>query len=487
MGKLALSNVIQVSVLSSLKGLLNPNTSALALITKDVPLSSSYGTYGIYKDPVAVAADFGSNSETFALATAVFSQNPNILSGNGFLVIIPRLAAAAATAATILGTGLVDLTTLTASDYKIKLAIDGGSAAELAIGTVDSSSVAAAAASLNSTAVAAAGVTFQVSGSINSASILLKSNTTGASSEIVVSATASGTNIAPLLNIPNQTVMGTASGLESLKDCILRVYTAVPFFGLIIDETPADAVITQVAGIIQSIGKIWFVGASDSAKVAGIFTTILNDGYTNTRCLFYSKSNYLSWVAGYASRGLSMNLDQPNTVITMHLKDLIGFDADDLTQTFLNSCQAAGVDVYADFGIPKVFTSGANDFFDQVFIRLALGLRLQIAGFNYLAQTGTKIAQTEEGMNGLKSAYRTVMVAFVSNGAFAPGAWNEATFGNPGDMVRNISDFGFYIFSPPVSSQSQNQRNQRVAPVVQIAGKSSGAIHSSDVVAFIEA
>lgn len=90
---LALSNVIQVTVSAPGAQLGVPNMSALAIITKETaPAGWSAGqTYGIYKDPNAVATDWGSSSDVFNMATAIFSQSPNILSGGGYLVIVPRL------------------------------------------------------------------------------------------------------------------------------------------------------------------------------------------------------------------------------------------------------------------------------------------------------------------------------------------------------------------------------------------------------------
>ena len=53
-------------------------------------------------------------------------------------------------------------------------------------------------------------------------------------------------------------------------------------------------------------------------------------------------------------------------------------------------------------------------------------------------------------------------------------------------MLRNIIDKGYYIYSKPIAQQSQVDRDARKAPLIQIAGKESGAIHSSSVNAIIE-
>lgn len=90
---LALSNVINVSVIAPGAQLGVPNMSALAIITQAAkPNTWPAGqTYGIYTDPNSVATDWGSSSDMENMAVAIFSQSPNILTGGGYLVIIPRL------------------------------------------------------------------------------------------------------------------------------------------------------------------------------------------------------------------------------------------------------------------------------------------------------------------------------------------------------------------------------------------------------------
>jgi hypothetical protein len=89
-------------------------------------------------------------------------------------------------------------------------------------------------------------------------------------------------------------------------------------------------------------------------------------------------------------------------------------------------------------------------------------------------------------MSGLKAAYRAVLDQAVANQYCAPGQWNSATtFGNQTDFIANIAQKGYYIYSAPVSQQSQANRAARVAPLVQIALKEAGAIHSSSVVIYV--
>lgn len=491
---LSVSNIIRVTILSALRGLAEINTSMLGLITDEAPIPGDFGNYRAYKDPNGIADDFGSNSETYRLAVKVFSQKPNILTGGGSLLVIPRLQSAPATQATLIGSSLVDFSQLTADDYAINLNVDGGGAADLAIGELDLTDLSTIESSLNSTAVQAAGATFTLSGEISAAKVTLKSDSTGATSSLTISTlVGSGTDIATLLGLSGSST-GAAAGLETIKDCILRTVNFIPYFGLIYNEKMSDANLTEVANLVQALDILQFVGSNLQADIAGIFTTILNSGLTQTRCLYYSNSenDSLDFAAGYASRGLSVNFSGTNTMLTMHLKEITGLVSDPVfsttsAQTRYDELKAAGVDCYADFGVPGVACFGLNKYFDEIYIELAFKLQIRVSGFNFLKQDPFKIPQTEKGVTGLKGAYRKICQKFVTNGSFAPGTWIGSTFfGDPEDHVRNIEEFGYWIYSLPVSQQSANDRGARIAPSVQIACKSAGAIHSSDVLVYIE-
>ena len=132
------------------------------------------------------------------------------------------------------------------------------------------------------------------------------------------------------------------------------------------------------------------------------------------------------------------------------------------------------------------FTSGANMFFDQVYNLQAFVGALQVAGFNYLAQSATKIPQTEAGMSGLKAAYTAVCNQYVDNAFLAPGSWTSSTtFVSQSVFLSNIANLGFYVYSAPVSQQAAAARAARQAPLVQIAVKEAGAIQSSDVIVYV--
>jgi hypothetical protein len=175
-------------------------------------------------------------------------------------------------------------------------------------------------------------------------------------------------------------------------------------------------------------------------------------------------------------------------MLTMHLKDLVGITPDPgITQTILEACKTIGADVYTYIGpLPKVFSTGGNTFFDQVYGTLWLVYALQVSVFNALATTFTKVPQTEPGMAILRNAVTSVLQRAVVNGFSAPGAWNSPQlFGNPEDLKENVLLHGWYVYSAPVNLQSQTAREEREAPLIQAAVKLAGAVQSANVIVYL--
>ena len=93
MSILPISNIINVSVSQPPIGLGNYNINNIGLFTNETPINYSLiNTFGSYVSPAEVALDWGTGSEAYAQAVAVFSQQPNILAGGGNLIIFPMNA-----------------------------------------------------------------------------------------------------------------------------------------------------------------------------------------------------------------------------------------------------------------------------------------------------------------------------------------------------------------------------------------------------------
>src|SRR5882724_4837458 len=92
--QLPLSNIINVTILPTAQSLNAVNVNTAALFTIEQPSWIATQAFAIYTDASSVATDFGSNSDSFAIATAFFAQQPNPIGTGGYLVIVPRIESA---------------------------------------------------------------------------------------------------------------------------------------------------------------------------------------------------------------------------------------------------------------------------------------------------------------------------------------------------------------------------------------------------------
>ncbi len=369
---LSLANVFTASVSASQTGVGKKSPNTLALFTREA-FGEGFGDdgYKIYLEPIEVGTDFGTDSVTYAMAVAAFSQEPNFLLPGGYLVIIPF------------------------SDDD-----------------------------------------------------------------------------------------------ESVEAALTRTDGLVQWFAMMCAELTLEGDMLASAAVVQAQLKMAFWPFLDEADVApgGAADQLRSGSFDRNRAIFRNDAvelNVLTQMAAYAGRALSTDFTGSNTTQTMHLKDLKTIQPDPgMTQTLLNTAKDAGADCFVSLeGVSKVFTSGENVFFDRIYNRLAYLNDIVTAGFNVLAQVGTKIAQTEEGIDQLKDAQGDVCDQYVRNQFMAPGEWTDpSTFGNQADFLRNIRERGYYIYSTPLALQLASARAARQAPLVQIAVKEAGAVHSANTI-----
>lgn len=382
-----ISNVINTSISQAPAGLEGYNVNSFLYLSAVQPVSKwNTETYRIYKAATDVGKDFGTDSSTYKDAVMIFSQKPNLLAGNGYLVIAP-------------------------------LIVTGESPSEV---------------------------------------------------------------------------------VESLSDALNRVKAQIYFGGWMTNKKAEAEEVIAAAQLNETLESIYLLGSGDAADFTadtGLFDKVSKLSLSRTKLLYYGDSmenldNMRGFVAAYAGRGFSVNFAAQNSTITMNLKDLVGVSPDStVTEAIYQNAEQLGVDMYVAYnGLPKIVSNGNPLYFDDIYNRLWFELTMRVELFNALATTSTKIPQTETGMNNLKSAARAVCQRGVYNGFMAPGTWNGTdTFGDQDDFYRNIEDFGFYVYSAPVSQQSQSERETRVAPVVQVACKQAGAIHKMNLIINFEA
>ena len=490
MSTLAVKNVINITLGGVPSGLQEPNVNILGLFTTE-----TNGTPSVYDDFISatdVGTSYGTSSVTYNMAVAIFAQKLNILSGNGYLRIIKLQSSVSATSGSTITTdisaNLAGLITVTDGDLRVT--IDGTDYDLTGLDFTNASSLAEIATILQRSLP-------DVILLATSTTIKFTSKAVGSSSAVVIAQNPTGTGTdlsgASYFNTAASTpTAGTNSSGETLVEALTRTVD-ISYTGVITNLEIEDAVFATTATAIQATNKIFVHHFCSTTDNAGAITTNTNATNNRTRCLLYTVDRATANLmkAADASRNFSTNFSGSRTAGTMNLKPLVGIEPDPgITQTVWNASEVAGSDLYVSYGgAPSVVSNGANLYADQIYARTALKYALETAGFNYLRETDTKIPQTEEGMTGLKNAYITELIRFVRNGYIGVGlTWNSGeTFGNPEDLRRNVTDHGYYVYSLPIAQQAQAQRTARIAPLVQIAVKESGAFHKSDVTVIVEA
>ena len=322
----------------------------------------------------------------------------------------------------------------------------------------------------------------------------------GASSEVYAQSIAIFSQTPCILDGGGSLVIFPIQSGDTLSTVIPAGLAVAQFGGaLYAGYAPADAEL-EAAQPVAETNRVMVFGSQYQTSALTVSTGVwaiiaaASPAYSQFRKLLYTQAGTALgarlMAAAYAGTFMSVNFGGTNTAATMNLRQLTGITPDvGITQTFLTRCQAIGVDCYPTIaGRASVISSdGGNGFADNVYNENWLVFALGVAGFNALAEIGTKIPQTEAGVAILRGAYIDVLKQGVANGFLAPGQWNapQPGFGNPAALLSNIAQQGWYIYSVPVALQSQTDRAARKAPLISIAVKFAGAIHSSNVVIFV--
>jgi hypothetical protein len=427
------------------------------------------------------------------MATALFTPAFNLRTGGGQLLVYPYTATNATAAST--KTVAITSTIITAfkllTDAKLTVTLDGTDYVLSGMNFTSISTVDDIVKVLN-----AQGLDCNIS-VVDTNKIQFQSRRYGSTSGASLKATSSGSGTdiygnAYLNGATQVTTAGTNASGTTIADVLAQIDSIGFTGGILTTQYLDNDAVIAAATAIQATDYIFFESTQSLKNISVLGASIKSAQLTKTRLNAYSYAGAIGAkreIATYASVACSSNYSGNNTVLTMNLKTLNGIEADlNLNQTYYNAAKANGVDIYGSTeGLSCVYAFDNGLFTDEATGQLWFKKALEVSGFNYLRKTNTKIPQTESGMTGLKNAYEQRCQQGIRNGLIAAGTWNDSVpFGNPEDFLRNIEERGYYIYSIPVSEQNQAEREERIAPVVQIAVKLSGAFHSSNVIVNIQ-
>lgn len=481
-----LSYTINVSLSALPQGLAEFNTNSIAIFTNEQAGFSD--AYRGYITPTAVASDFGTNSLTNQMANALFTPVPNFRTGGGMLYIFPFDGVDAEAGSFVTDDISANLTNFQGlSNGALSITIDGTTSIVTGLDFTTAKT-------MEDVVTILKNKNLDVDITLNSGAIEFTSRRTGTSSAITINVVTEANVVdiggALYLDATNgNTTTGVNASGTTLAEAVASALQQVYFGGVLTTQIVDDTTRLANASAIQALDCVYYDSLQSLTDMASLGADIKAAGLGKTRTLAYSQDNGKVAVATYASTASSVNYQGSGTTNTMNLKTLTGIVGDKgLSDTYVLSAQTNGVDIYGNTGgLSVVYSNDNNGYTDDIKGQLWLKKALEIAGFNYLRQTNTKIPQTEDAMTGLRNAYGKVCEQAINNGFVAAGAWNGSIpFGEPEKFKEAIEQRGYYIYSVPVALQPQEEREARKAPVVQIAIKCGGALHFSDVIVTIQ-
>src|SRR3954471_2831687 len=489
---LSVSRVVDVSVSFAPVAAPTANFDTL-LIMGDSDVVDTGEVIRTYNELDEVAEDFGTTAPEYLASALFFSQSPRPA-----ILYIGRWARTA-TAGLIAG-GFLSGTEQLISTWNLltnggfHIRVDGAVTPGVNVTAINLSGATNlnGVATLIQTAVrAAGGALANVSVLWNGEQFIIKSGTTGTSSQVIaLTAPTAGDDLSIPLKMTATTFERTVVGIAA--------------------ETP-------VAGVVRVDGRGWYaltfatsVALTDSQHLAvsayiegtadkhlyGITANaanILDPLSTADLCSQASLADYIRTVIQYSlqtpfaiasffGRAFTTNFEGSNTTITMKFKKEPGVLPELLSATQADTLIAKRCNVYVQYNNNTSFTQegvmSGLAYFDEIHGTDWLANRIQTDVFNVLYQS-PKIPQTNPGVHILVAACENGLAQSAANGLVAPGIWNAPGFGtlNDGDLLKK----GWYTFAASVDLQPQSIREQRIAPLIQIALKLAGAVHKASV------
>lgn len=436
----------------------------------------------------AVAGEFGLSAPEYLGAALYFGQSPRPKT-----LMIGRWVSDAAPAVLqggVLPADEADSTEWsTITDGGLNLLVGG---AQIAVSSVDLTGVT----NLNQVATA---VTAGITGgeaivTWDGDSFVVHTSQTGSTASIGFATPAStGTDLAGKMRLTQGLAITPVPGADA-ESPAEAVQVCAEFsgawYGLAFCATApvSDAQHLEVAAFIEGAGKSRLFGVTNQNPLTletqmdtDISSELKRLGYKRTATIYSSRNPYA--VCSMFGRAFSVNFSGNRTTLTLMYKQLPGVVYEQLTESQALALEAKRCNVYTlydnDTAILQNGTVANGAWFDEVHGTDWLADALQNALYNLLYQSKTKIPQTNEGTGQLVAEAARVMDQAVNNGLVAPGVWRADGFGA---LERGMYlDSGYYIFMPNVDDQDQSEREARKAPLMQIAAKFAGAIHSIDV------
>jgi hypothetical protein len=300
---------------------------------------------------------------------------------------------------------------------------------------------------------------------------------------------ASGQDVSAQLGLVTGVASVPANGVnaEQPVDAVSAMigYAGTQFLGVAFaDTTITNVQHLAVAAFIEADQKHLYGATSqepaavDPTQTSDLGYQMAQLGYKYSIVQYSSTSPYA--VASLFGRLLTVNFNGNRTTITLMYKTEPGIVAESLNTSQANALDAKRYNYFVNYdnstAIIQTGVTPSGIFIDSIYNAIWFRNRLQTDLYNALCLSPTKIPQTDAGNQQLAAVMEKAGDAALNNGYAGPGVWTSAGFGalNQGDTLSK----GYYVYTPPISSQSTSDRQARKSVPFQMALLEAGAIHS---------
>lgn len=500
---LPISQVVDVTLQQSPRGAQKRDLSVVAIFTHEMcdEFTNPDTRYVVVSDPNSVALLFGTNSDAYRAASALFSARPKPKTA-----LIARYMKENFTSSAI--SSKINGSALAVSYIQFKNITDGYlsfyfgdtkiDVKELDFSTV--SSVQDVANIINANLVES-GVKF-IYDAVGSR-FILSANTEGkgATFGYVFDAQLDGTYV------------GSMTNLIDGRGTLINGEDAITYN----KETPAEA-LSKLQNQYQNWYGVYFANTITDAELVEAHDWVVAQGVENAKVMAYTETkpiiseedrdpsapNILKYLSQRNSGRLMVqynNKGNPhaaaelmgialttvwtgvNTAKTVKFKQEVSVTSDDrITINEATKCRRLGINFYTDYAGVNMLAEGVmlgGTFIDETVGLDAFINAVQIQAFNTLQGQPTKIPQTDRGQQILISSIKVVGEQFINNGFLGLGKW---TLGDLGELSYGDQINGYYFYSDSFDMQDTADREARKMMPINCALKLAGAGHSVDII-----
>ncbi|MDF7667448.1 DUF3383 family protein [Orbaceae bacterium ESL0727] len=497
---LPLSQVVDVTLQQSPQGTQKRDLSVVAIFTKEMcdEFSNKDKRYLVVTDADTVATMFGSHSDAYKAASALFSARPK-----------PKVA--------LIAKYMQNEVTTPISNAKIN-----GSA--LSVSYIQFKSITDGYLSFyfNDVKRDITGLNFATVSSMNDVAAIINSKLTDLNISFVYDAVGSRFILANNTKGKGKgdfgylfddklggTYIGGLTNLIDGKGTLINGDDAVTLN----KETPAEA-LTALQNQYQNWYGIYFANPITDAELIEAHDWTVAQGVENAKVMAftetrvanieYSDTNVLKTLAKRNSGRLMVQYNNKgnthaaaelmgvalttvwtgtNTAKTVKFKQEASVTSDDkITINEAEKCRRLGINYYTDFAGVNMLAEGVmigGTFIDETVGLDAFVNAVQVQAFNTLQGQATKIPQTDRGQEILISSIKIIGEQFINNGFLGTGKW---TLADIGDLTYGNTINGYYFFSDSFDTQDAADREARKMMPINCALKLAGAGHSVDII-----